>query len=224
MDQENQGVRQSDRKDFPALAVKILLAPVLATTLLGCHEASVSAVGTANTVSNPPAPPPLVAPAGSVLRVRLDQALDTGRSRSGDRFSGVLDSPLYADGTQVLEKGTVVHGRVMISHPSGRLKGRAVLSLTLDSCEVGGREIALSVNPVTRESGRHRKRNWTWIGGGSGTGALIGGLVGGPVGALAGAGSGAAAGTAGAAITGKKQVGMPAESLAGFTLKSPLVI
>ena len=223
MVQKNQGVGRRNRKDFPALPMKILLAPVLAMALLGCHEASVSAVGT-NTVSNPPAPPPLVAPAGSVLRVRLDQALDTGRSRSGDRFSGVLDSPLYADGTQVLEKGTVVHGHVMYSHPSGRLKGRAVLSLTLDSCEVGGREIALSVNPVTRESGRHRKRNWTWIGGGSGTGALIGGLVGGPVGALAGAGSGAAAGTAGAAITGRKQVGMPAESLAGFTLKNPLVI
>lgn len=196
---------------------------MLAVSLSACQEAPVSANAGTGTMASPQ-PIPLVAPAGSVLRVRLDQALDTSRNRPGDRFTGVLESPVFGDGREVLQKGTVVHGHVSASHPSGRLKGRAVLSLTLDSCEVSGREVDLSVSPVTRVSGRHRKRNWTWIGGGSGAGALIGGLVGGPVGALAGAGSGAAAGTAGAAITGKKEVNMPAESLTGFTLKNPLVL
>ena len=217
----NQGLEQRNRKEFPGLTGKILLASFVAAALSGCHETSVAASAKTAVQS---APVSLVAPAGSVLRVRLDQALDTSRSRSGDRFSGVLDSPVFANGTEVLPKGTVVHGHVLNAHPSGRLKGRALLSLTLDSCEASGRQIELSVNPVTRVGNRHRKRNWAWIGGGSGTGALVGGLVGGPVGLLAGAGSGAAAGTAGAAITGKKQVHMPAESLAGFTLKDPLVI
>jgi hypothetical protein len=221
--QQNQSIGAINREDLRGLLLYILPAGLVLLSLSGCHEVSASANANSARTNTPP-PVFLVAPAGSVLRVRLDQALDTGRSRPGDRFTGALDSPLFADGREVLPRGTTVHGHVMAAHASGRLKGRAVLSLTLDSCEASGREVAVAVNPVTRVSGKHKKRNWTWIGGGSGTGALIGGLVGGPVGALAGAGSGAAAGTAGAAITGKKQVYMPAETLTGFTLKSPLVV
>jgi len=220
---QNQLLGAVNRKDLRGSLLYILLAGLVLLSLSACHETSVSA--SANPTQRTTLPPvSLVAPAGSVLRVRLDQALDTGRSRPGDRFTGALDSPLFAEGKEVLPKGAIVHGHVMAAHASGRLKGRAVLSLTLDSCEVSGREVAVAVNPVTRVSGKHKRRNWTWIGGGSGAGALIGGLVGGPVGAVAGAGSGAAAGTAGAAITGKKQVYMPAETLTGFTLKSPLVV
>jgi hypothetical protein len=75
-----------------------------------------------------------------------------------------------------------------------------------------------------RISGRHRRRNIALIGGGSGVGALIGGLAGGGTGALIGGGAGAAAGTAGAVVTGKKQTGLPAESLVVFHLRKPLRI
>ena len=206
-------------KEFPALLLKILPVAALALLAAGCQESRVSA----DAESQPPQAP-VVAPAGSVLRVRLDQALDTKRSRPGDRFTGVLDSPVNADGNEILPKGTIVEGHVLSAHPSGRLKGRAVLSLTLDTCEVAGKKVVISTDPVARVSGRHRARNWTLIGGGSGAGALIGGLVAGPAGALIGAGSGAAAGTAGAAITGKKEVSMPAESVVGFTLRMPLAV
>jgi hypothetical protein len=205
-------------KYFPALAGKILPAALVFLGIAGCQSASVSA--------DTAAPPrvPVVAPAGSVLRVRLDQTLDTERNRPGDRFTGVLDLPLLADSKEVLPKGTVIQGHVLFAHPSGRLKGRAELSLTLDSCELSGSLVPLSTSTVVRVSGRHRKRNWTLIGGGSGTGALTGGLVAGPVGAVVGAGSGAAAGVVGAAISGKKQVSVPAETAVGFTLKGPLVL
>jgi hypothetical protein len=205
-------------KYFPALTGKILPAALAFVSLAGCQSASVSA--------NTAAPPrvPVVAPAGSVLRVRLDQTLDTERNRPGDRFTGVLDLPLLADGKEVLPRGTIIQGHVLSSRASGRLKGRAVLSLTLDSCELSGSTVPLSTTTVVRVSGRHRKRNWTLIGGGSGTGALTGGLVAGPVGAAVGAGSGAAAGIVGAAVTGKKQVSMPAETSVGFTLRDPLAL
>jgi len=206
---------------FPALTGKILPAALIFSAILGitgCQNASVSA--------DTAVPPrvPVVAPAGSVLRVRLDQTLDTERSRPGDRFSGVLDTPLMADGKEVLSKGTIVDGHVLSAHASGRLKGRAVLSLTLDSCELNGSAVPVSTTTVVRVSGRHRKRNWTLIGGGSGAGALTGGLVAGPVGLAIGAGSGAAAGVVGAAVTGKKQVSLPAETAVGFTLKGPLAL
>jgi len=133
-----------------------------------------------------------------------------------------LESPLTAGGQDVLAKGTTVNGHVISAHPSGRLKGKAILSLMLDSCQAGGSILPLSTDVVAKVSSRHNKRNWKLIGGGSGTGALVGGVVAGPAGALIGAGSGAAAGTAGAAITGKKEVSMPAESVVSFTLRTPL--
>jgi hypothetical protein len=204
-------------KEFPGSAKKILPVILLLAGVTGCHNTSVSA----NTGS-PKAP--VVAPAGSVLRVRLDQALDTKRSRPGDRFTGVLDSPVVADGKEILAKGTIVQGHVLSARPSGRIKGRAELSLTLDSCQVNGLNLPLSTDMVVRVSGNHRKRNWTIVGGGAGTGALVGGAVAGPAGALIGAGSGAAAGTAGAAVSGQKDVSMPAESVVGFTLKAPLAV
>lgn len=248
---KNQSVEGKCRKVFPVTTGKILLAAMVLAGLEGCQNASVSASNGSN--SNPVAasatgapadsagwhpiaananaktnaeerPTPVVVRAGSMLRVRVDRELNTKYSRPGDRFTGVLESPVVAGGTVVLPKGTVVGGHVLTAHPSGRLKGRAVLSITLDTCRVSGREIAVSTSPLTRVSGSHRKRNWALIGGGSGTGGLVGGLVAGPVGLLAGAASGAVAGTAGAVLTGKKEVLLPAESVAGFTLRSPLTV
>ena len=46
---------------------------------------------------------------------------------------------------------------------------------------------------------------------------MIGALAGGPIGAAIGAGAGAGAGVAGAAITGRKQVRLPAETEFGVT-------
>ena len=75
---------------------------------------------------------------------------------------------------------------------------------------------------VDQESASHKKRNLSLIGGGAGLGALVGGLAGGGKGALIGASAGAGAGTAGAAATGKKEVGVAAESLLTFPLQAPV--
>ena len=175
-------------------------------------------------LSQAPVPVRPTAPAGTLVRVRLNSALRTGVTRPGDRFTGVLTDPIISGGARVVPRGATVTGVVRTSQPSGRLRGRAVLSLALDSVRVGGQSVPLSTYTLVRTSNRHRRRNTAIIGGGAGTGALIGGLAGGGAGALIGAGAGAAAGTAGAAITGKKQTGLSAESVVVFRLKSPLRI
>jgi len=169
-------------------------------------------------------PARLTAPAGTPVRVRLNNALRTSVTRPGDRFTGVLTAPIMSAGGTLVPRGATVTGLVQTSQPSGRLKGRAVLSLALDSVQLGGRSIPLSTDNLVWTSGRHRGRNIALIGGGSGTGALIGGLAGGGVGALIGAGAGAVAGTAVAVITGKKQTSLPAESVVVFRLRKPLRI
>jgi len=159
-------------------------------------------------------------PAGTILDVRLAETLDTKRNRPGDRFTATLTRPIVLEGRTVIPRGTPCIGHLMESKPSGRFKGHALMSLSLDSFDLNGRRHEIKTTHVGRESRGHKKRNWAFIGGGSGVGTAIGALAGGPAGALIGAGAGAGAGTAGAAITGKKNVRLPVETPLTFTARS----
>lgn len=163
-------------------------------------------------------------PAGTTLDVRLEQTIDTNRNRPGDRFQATLASPLVVNGQAVIPRGTRFAGHLIESRPSGRLKGHAELSLSLDSFDLNGRRYDIKTAHVARASRGHKKRNWTLIGGGSGLGTALGAIAGGPAGALIGAGAGAGAGTAGAVLTGKKNVRLPVETPLAFRLREPISI
>ena len=105
-----------------------------------------------------------------------------------------------------------------------QVEGRARIGLTLDSFELRGKEYHVRTTSIDRVSAAHKKRNVLLIGGGTALGAVIGGMAGGGKGALIGAGAGAGAGTAGAALTGKKQVGVAAETPLRFTLEAAVAI
>jgi hypothetical protein len=214
---------------------QLLLGPVLALALValtGCEPTESSgptgaaqAAPVAHDAIPRPSPTPEVAvPRGTALRVRLNHAVSTGTNRPGDRFTATLDESLVIDGKTVLPKGAGVRGTIQESDNSGRLRGRAVLALTLESVAWNGRTYTLATGTHRSVSAGHKKRNAVLVGGGSGLGALLGGIAGGGKGALIGAGAGAAAGTAGAAATGKREIRIPAESVLGFRLREPLWI
>ncbi|MBZ5592053.1 MAG: hypothetical protein LAP39_07445 [Acidobacteriia bacterium] len=168
--------------------------------------------------------PAVTVPVGTALHVRLDQALDTQHSRAGEAFSATLAEPIVVGAETVVPKGTEFRGHVTASGASGRLKGRAVLGVTLDSFDLKGQTYRIETSADSRASAGHKKRNGLLIGGGAGLGAALGAVAGGGAGALIGAGAGAAAGTAGAAATGKKNTGFPAETLLTFSLRAPVRI
>ncbi len=163
-------------------------------------------------------------PAGTRIHVRLDQAVNTVRSRAGEPFTATLEAPITVGGRTVVPKGTAFRGHVTTSSASGRLKGRAALGITLDSFELNGKSYKVETSADSRVSAGHKKRNGVLIGGGAGLGAAIGALAGGGKGALIGAGAGAAAGTGGAAATGKQNVAFTAETPLTFSLKAPVRI
>jgi hypothetical protein len=218
--------------------MKMLLYPLLSLVLLGAgcsRTTSVEAAGdpganppvaSAEVARNPSARPAAgyanEIPSGTVVHVRLLETLDTKRNRAGDRFTATLDEPLVSGDRVIVPKGTEFKGHVVQARESGRFKGRAAMALSLDSFEFNGATYPLETTRSSRASAGHKKRNWLWIGGGSGGGAAIGALAGGGAGALIGAGAGAAAGTAGAAITGKRDVAIPVETRLAFTLRSPV--
>ena len=163
-------------------------------------------------------------PAGTKLRIRLDQALDTSRNRPGDSFSAKLDTPLVVEEEVLLPQGTPVQGHITAAKPSGRLKGRGFMTITLDSVDLNGQSYQVVTTSQSRVTASHKKRNLIFIGSGSGGGVLVGALAGGAKGALIGGGVGAAAGAAAAVLTGKKHVYLPAETVLTFSLQEPVRI
>jgi hypothetical protein len=163
-------------------------------------------------------------PAGTSVKVRLQNSVSSAKAKSGESFEAVLDEALVVNGKTVAPKGATVKGTVAKAVPSGRLKTPAELYLRLKSIEVGGKAYTIRTASVGRKEGSHTKRNTTAIGGGAAAGAIIGAIAGGGKGAAIGAGAGAAAGTAGAAMTGKKDVEYPVETRLTFKLTAPATL
>ena len=164
----------------------------------------------------------LVVPAGTVITVRLGQAVGSKISQPGQSFSATVANPVQIDGTTVIPSGASATGTVTDAKPLGRFKGGSVLQVRLDSIHVNGSDRQVQTSAVTRSEKGKGKRTAVLAGGGAGLGALIGGLAGGGKGAAIGALAGGGAGGAGAAFTGNKDIVLPAESALTFKLEQPL--
>lgn len=167
---------------------------------------------------------PVAVPEGTAIEVTLDQSLASNQSRSGDEFAATVSQAVVVNGKTVIPKGASVHGRVVEARESGRLKGVALLRLTLEAVEVGGTSHDIQTTSISRSGGDHKKRNIAFIGGGTAAGATIGAIAGGGKGAVIGGAVGAGAGTATAAATGKKDITLPTESSLSFKLTQPVTI
>ncbi len=167
---------------------------------------------------------PVVVPAGTVLTVRVGEAVGSKISQPGQTFSATLASPVEVEGKAVIPSGATASGTVVDAKPLGRFKGGARLQLQLTSVNINGKDHAVETSSVVRTAKGKGKRTATMIGGGAGVGALIGGLAGGGKGAAIGAVAGAGAGTAGTAFTGNKEIVLPAESALSFKLEQPLEV
>ena len=186
------------------LKIMLLAAPFVAV-LFGLGAVIASSVNAA--------PEPMMS-ANTQVSVRLDQTLSSETARSGDSFTGALVNDIVVEGKPVAKAGDPVEGRVTYAKASGRLKDPGQITIRLT--EVNG--IPVTSTAVGRKGESHKKSNWLKIGGGAVIGTLIGGLAGGGRGAAIGAGAGAAAGTGVAAVTGKKNVVLSAESTYHFTV------
>lgn len=167
----------------------------------------------------PPPPPTLVIPTGTRLRVRLDQDLGSKISQSGDSFTATVEDPVVVDGRTVIPRGASADGTVIDAKPLGRFKGGAMLAIRLDRVRTRWGSYPVATSTMERAEKGKGKRTAGFIGGGGAFGALIGGLAGGGKGALIGGLAGAGAGTAGTAMTGNKQIVLPAETLLTFRLE-----
>ena len=176
--------------------------------------------------SNQQLPPEtLTLPAGTVVRVRVDEWISTDRDVTGDSFSAVLDQPLVGDGWVVARRGQAETGRVSLAKKGGHGNGNSQLGLDLpDLTLVDGQQLPLQTELFQTSAGSATSRNVATVGTTTGLGAIIGGIAGGGTGAAIGAGIGATAGIAGVMSTPGKPTTISPETVLSFRLKNPVTI
>lgn len=171
-----------------------------------------------------PKPEPVVVPSGTALVVTVDQALGSKSSQTGQTFLATVAQPVSVEGKTAIPKGSSVSGTVVSAKAKGKIKGEGELVLTLRSITVRGQTYMIDTGTLDSTVKGKGKRTAVTTGGGAAGGALIGGLAGGGKGAGIGALVGAGAGLVGGAMTGNKQIEIPAETALTFTLSKALTL
>ncbi len=130
-----------------------------------------------------PAPTPAPAasvtvPAGTALKISIDQQISSETAHEGDSWTGKITEPVVIGTAAPFPAGSVVHGVVAGVAPAAK-GDRAFLVLKITSIEAEGRSIGISAAGDSIIAGSTRKRNLGAIAGGAAAGALIGKAVGG---------------------------------------------
>ena len=226
--------RPAPRKPAPAAAAAPPAAKPAAVPL------SAAAQPPAETVSEPVAPPAqrptrilkpetsppprkVSLPSGYLLKVRLIDTVSSADHQEGDTFTATLDEALALNGVTIAEKYARVEGRVVESHKSGRIKGRAGISLVLVRLHAAdGQKIEISTAPHEHTAKSTVKQDAVKVGILTGIGAAAGAIVGGGKGAAIGAASGAGAGGGTVAATRGADAVIRSETRVVFSLAHPL--
>lgn len=146
---------------------------------------------------------------GTVIRVRMENELNSSKSRVGDTFRTTTRDPVYSSGgVELIPAGSTIYGRVNSVQPARKNgkpgtidvgftsvvlpnKRKAAISGSLTSLDASG---TTSDNEGTATGKKTSHRNAKFIGGGAAGGAIIGAIAGGGKGLAIGAGVGAVGG------------------------------
>jgi hypothetical protein len=148
-------------------------------------------------------------PAGTSMKVKLENALTTYSSKGGDPFSGRVTETVMLEGKPVIPIGATVQGRVLKAAEPRRIAGKPTISIFPETLVLpSGEHYVLNASLVdtslhngtsVNEEGQFKgpgydNKDLIEIGVGSGAGMLLGGLIGGGKGVVIG-------GTVGATVT-----------------------
>ena len=160
-------------------------------------------------------------PAGTRILVRTIDPIDSSKQKTGDRFTGTLETNLVANDEVVAPWGTKVYGRLAQASSAGRMSGSSQLTLELTDIVIGGTAYPLLTSTFEMKGQGEGKKTAGKVVGGAGLGALIGGIAGGGKGALIGMAAGGVGGTVLAGSKKGQQLSIPSESLIEFRLQQP---
>jgi hypothetical protein len=176
-----------------------------------------------------PAPTPARTPvelaAGTNLVVRMIDGVDSETARVGQTFKAAIDEGVTGpNGDTVIFRGSDVVVKLVDAKESGKLTGKAELTLMLVSVKVGDRMVDINTQTISKESGSRGEKTAKVAGAGAVAGAVLGGILGGGKGAVGGAAAGGAAGAGVEAMSKGQQVKVPSETRLTFVLDTPVTI
>jgi hypothetical protein len=170
-------------------------------------------------------PQTLTLPAGTVIRVRIDDWLSTDRNVIGDSFSAALDQPIVVGGWVVARRGQAQSGRVSLVQKGGHGGKASQLGVDLPELTlVDGQQMPLQTQLFQTSAGTSHGQDAAVIGTTTALGAVIGAIAGRGTGAAIGAGVGATAGIIGVMSTPGKPTVIPPETVLSFRLQAPVTI
>lgn len=170
-------------------------------------------------------------PNGTQIRATLRNAINTRDSQVNDRFTMEVISPAQY-------QGAIIEGRVASAEKSGRVSGRANVSLEFDTIKLrngssyrfagfvdsvrtmNGDTVTVNNEGAVRDSSQ-TKKTATRAGIGAALGAVIGAIAGGGSGAAIGAAVGAGAGAGTVLIQGRDSIDLGQGSEFTITSSSP---
>jgi hypothetical protein len=97
-------------------------------------------------------------PEGTAIPVRLQKALSSAWSGTGDTFSATLDEPLVIDGQTLVGRGTTATGRVLEASPSRNAFEPGYLRIVLVSLNVNGRPVTIETSSIFAKGGAKEER------------------------------------------------------------------
>jgi hypothetical protein len=163
-------------------------------------------------------------PSGALVRIRINQMLDSAKAKPRQHFDGIVVNDVAADGAIAIPRGAAIQGVVVDAKKSGAVSGRGELSLQLTQVTLGGKSYPI-ISDVWAHNGADKavqSVNSTVVGGA--LGALVGAAAGGGQGAAIGAGVGGLLGLGSSAASHTGQVFIPSEGMLTFHLAQPAAV
>ena len=161
-------------------------------------------------------------PSGTTISIRLIDSVDSERNREGDEFRASLEDPITLGNDVVVQKGADARVKLVKEEESGKLSGKAGLTVQLISITVDGKNIPVYSSDVSEYSGSRGARTAKSAAAVGAVGAIIGAIAGGGKGAAIGAGAGAATGAGAQTVMKGQQVRIPSETVLTFTTQKTI--
>jgi hypothetical protein len=157
-------------------------------------------------------------PAGTNITIRMIESVDSETNKVGQTFRASMDQPVMLNGQTVIPRGADAVVKLVDSKDSGKLTGKADLTLSLQSVTINGHFVDINTQSINKESASQGEKTAKVAGGTAAVGAIIGAIAGGGKGAAIGAGAGAAAGAGSQVVLGGQRVRIPSETRLTFVL------
>jgi hypothetical protein len=172
-----------------------------------------------------PVPSQITLPAGTFVRVRVNEKLSSDKNQPGDFFTATLVQPLIANGLVVAQPGQNIAGRVSEAVRAKDDNGRSRLGLELTELSlVDGQQVPIRTQLMEYHRATNNGRDTGVVFGTTAAGAAIGAAAGGGFGAGVGAITGAAAGAIGVLATRAHATEIHPEALLTFRTIGPVTI